>query len=572
MTPKAIKIFFAMFLLFVIFFSFGTDLAKTKKGGFAADESSYFSIMQSLAFDGDLQYTKADIARIRKIYWVGPMGLFLKKSKDGRLFYAKSFVYPLLAAPFFRVAGNHGILLFNGLMIFAVLLMGFLLLRQQYPPEKSFAFSIIYLFSSITFIYIWWMTADLFNFFVNFAGLFFLFYQFKKRSWNSMAGLFFALAVFSKPNNALHIGILFLLLLYQKNWKKFLGTALVCLLVLSSLLFFNYAQTGTINFMGGERRSFYGNFPYERPDFTFAGGIPMSSDNYWSRYYISPALVGLNLFYYLFGRFTGMLVYFPSAFFLLLLFFFQKKKPEDWFLLAAIGAATLFYILITPDNYFGGGGSLGNRYFFNIFPLFFFLGYRERTFRLSLLPVCAALAFLSPVYMDSMYHLANPRFPGISFPAKHFPAEKTQYKTLPSNTNPKAFNKNIADKYTLYFLNDNFHSMEDELFWTYSDQELELFLLAPRAVRTFTVQLKNIPLANQVAVQIEHKKQKVFIEPGGVRMITFSHIPGLRVDQRRYLYHVKIKSGRSFCPYLDAVPQVPDQRRLGVQVHLQLSH
>ena len=34
---------------------------------------------------------------------------------------------------------------------------------------------------------------------------------------------------------------------------------------------------------------------------------------------------------------------------------------------------TLFYILITPDNYFGGGGSLGNRYFLNIFPFFFFL-------------------------------------------------------------------------------------------------------------------------------------------------------------------------------------------------------
>ena len=126
--------------------------------------------------------------------------------------------------------------------------MGFLLLRQHHPEEKSFAFTLIYLFSSITFIYIWWITADLFNFFVNFAGLFFFFYNFKKPAWNGLAGLFFAAAIFSKPNNILHIGILFLLLLYRKKWKKFIAMALVCLLVLAGLLFFNYVQTGTLNY------------------------------------------------------------------------------------------------------------------------------------------------------------------------------------------------------------------------------------------------------------------------------------------------------------------------------------
>ncbi|MDD8013960.1 MAG: hypothetical protein PHX05_10825, partial [Acidobacteriota bacterium] len=272
MTPKAIKIFFALFLLFVICFSFGTDPAKTKKGGFASDESSYFSIMQSLAYDGDLRYDRADIVRIRKDFYAGPTGIFLRQAGDGRLFFAKSFAYPLAAAPFYRLFGTHGILLASGLMIFFTLLMGFLLLRQHHEPRKSFFFTLSYLFGSIIFIYIWWITADLFNFFVNFAGLFFFFYRFKKPAWNGLAGLFFALAVFSKPNNALHIGILFLLLLYQKKWRQFLATALVGLLVLSGLLYFIYAQTGTVNFMGGERRSFYGNYPLERPDFTFSGG------------------------------------------------------------------------------------------------------------------------------------------------------------------------------------------------------------------------------------------------------------------------------------------------------------
>jgi hypothetical protein len=570
MTPKFIKNFFILFLLFIIFFSFATDLPKTKKGGFFSDESSYFSILQSLAFDGDLQYTRADIVRIREIFWAGPMGVFLKKGHDGRIYYAKSFIYPLLAAPFFRLFGTHGILLANGLMIFFVLLMGFLLLRRHHSQEKSFTLTLIYLFSSITFIYIWWITADLFNFFVNFAALFFFFYNFRKPSWNSLAGFFFAVAIFSKPNNILHIGILFLLLLYHKKWKTFLAMGLVCLLVLTGLFYFNYTQTGTLNYMGGERRSFYGNFPLERPEFTFAGGFPMSSDNYWNRFYLSPAIALLNLFYYIFGRFTGMIIYFPSAVFLFLLFFFQKKKPDDWFLLAAIGAAVFFYVLVTPDNYFGGGGSLGNRYFFNIFPLFFFLGYRDRIFRFSLLPVFAAVIFLAPVFMDGFYHSASPRFPGISFPNKFFPPEKTQFSTLPSNTNPRAFNRRIADKYTLFFLNDNFNPLEDELFWSYADRELELFLLAPRRVRTFYVQLKNIPLANQVRFQVEQKIQKVFLAADSVRVITFSHISGLRLNQR-YLYHIRIKSQRSYCPYFADANSL-DQRRLGVQTHIELGY
>ncbi len=180
MTPKTVNLFFAMFLLFIIFFSFGTDLPQVRKGGFLSDESTYYAIIQSLAHDGDLKYTRDDIVRIKKVFWVGPMGLFLKKGKNGQLYYAKSFIYPLAAVPFFRLFGVHGILLANGLMILLALLMGYLLLRQYHPVGKSFAFTLVFLFSSVTFIYSWWITADLFNFFVNFAGPVLLFLCFQE--------------------------------------------------------------------------------------------------------------------------------------------------------------------------------------------------------------------------------------------------------------------------------------------------------------------------------------------------------------------------------------------------------
>ena len=232
------------------------------------------------------------------------------------------------------------------------------------------------------------------------------------------------MAIFSKPNNVLHIGFLFLLLLYRKEWKKFTAMALVCLLVLAGLVFFNYSQTGELNYQGGERRSFYGNFPLERPDFTFAGAHQMSTDNYWSRFYLSPAIVVYNLFYYFFGRFTGMLIYFFPAFFLLLLFFFQKKRPEDWFLLAGIVSAILCYVLLMPDNYFGGGGALGNRYFMNVFPLFFFLGYRERSFRLPLAPGGRGPAVPVPGLHGEHVPFVLAPLPGHFFPGQVFPGGK----------------------------------------------------------------------------------------------------------------------------------------------------
>lgn len=572
MTPRIVRYFFVFFLLFVVFFSFGTDLAKTKRGGFFSDESSYFSILQSLAFDGDLEYSRADIVRIRESFFAGPMGLFLKKAPDGRLVYAKSFMYPLAAAPFFRLFGDHGLLLFNGLMIWAVLLMGYLLLRQHHDPHRSFLFTLVYLFASVTFVYVWWITADLFNFFVNFAALFFFFYAFRRPRWSYLAAVFFAAAVFSKPNNVLHIGFLFLLLLYRRQWRRFLVLALTSALIVGALFAFNYAQTGSLNFQGGERRSFYGNFPFERPDFTFEGGFLMSSDTYWSHFYISPAIVLHNSFYYLFGRFTGVFLYFFPAVFILLFFLAGEKDPEDWFLLAGIVAAAYCYILLMPGNYFGGGGSLGNRYFLNIFPLFFFLGFRRRRFRFIWLPVGAALVFLAPVFMDGLYHSANPRFPGISFPARLFPVEKTQFVSLPSNVNPRAFNRKIGDRYTLFFLNDNFNPLEGEAFWTAGDRELELLLLAPRPVRTFTVQLKNMPRANRARLQIEHKKKSLYLEPNGVRLVTFTRVPGLRVDAQRYIYHIRVASERAFCPYFDAGPQTGDRRILGVQAHIQVGY
>ena len=62
----------------------------------------------------------------------------------------------------------------------------------------------------------------------------------------------------------------------------------------------------------------------------------------------------------------------PSLF-LVLFFIGAGGGREQWLLFAALAVEILIYIVLMPTNYGGGGGSLANRYFLNIFPLFFFL-------------------------------------------------------------------------------------------------------------------------------------------------------------------------------------------------------
>ncbi|MEN8152561.1 MAG: hypothetical protein ABFR75_00935 [Acidobacteriota bacterium] len=574
MTDKNIKAFFILLLLFLIFFSFSTDIPTRQRGGFFSDESSYFSITQSIAHDFDLKYKREDIVRIKKIFRTGPAAFYLKKSKDGELSYAKFFAYPLFAAPFYKIFGVRGFLLFNGLMIFLSLLMGYIFLSKFHPKAKSFLFTLIFVLATVIPVYIWWITADLFNFFIMFTGLFFFFYPFTNKKWIYLSPVFFATAVFSKPTTLFPIAIIFLIILFNKEWKKFIILSLIALVISSGYLAIYYFQSGEINPMSGDRRSFHSKFPYEKPEYSFEKGFKMSLDNYGKRFFLSLEVAVLNLFYYFFGRFTGMFIYFFPGVFILFFFFFQKKKREDWFILASIITGILVFILfLDPVNYFGGSGSIGNRYFFTLFPLFFFLGYRGRIFRFLLVPVVISIVFLSGIYMDMSYHSSFSRYAGLSFPINLFPPEKTQFDKLPTNENPRAFGRLIRDgkeKYWVYFLNDNYHPINENSFWTYGKRSLELFLATEKEVKEFVLMLKNSPVQNSVVFKIENEKREIFLKPEQSTIKTLKNIRGLKMSNR-YVYYLKFKSDNSYCPYFEETNS-EDKRNLGIKVHIGIKY
>ena len=109
----------AIFLIFTFFlgFSLFVNLPAINQGFLFDDQAVYYSMAQSLAQDGDLEYTKRDLSRYYEVFPSGPLGIFLKKAQNGKLFYAKSFAYPLFASPFIKLFGVNGALVFHSILL-----------------------------------------------------------------------------------------------------------------------------------------------------------------------------------------------------------------------------------------------------------------------------------------------------------------------------------------------------------------------------------------------------------------------------------------------------------------------
>jgi hypothetical protein len=75
-----------------------------------------------------------------------------------------------------------------------------------------------------------------------------------------------------------------------------------------------------------------------------------------------PRVTASASLYFLIGRHTGVLLYFPAALFLVLA---SLHRPDRVGLAVLVGvaAASAFFLFWLPFNYFGGGSCIGNRYF-----------------------------------------------------------------------------------------------------------------------------------------------------------------------------------------------------------------
>jgi hypothetical protein len=595
--PKkgAFVVIFIVFL-FSLGFSLFINLPVIDQNFLFADQAVYYALTQSIAHDLDLEYTKKDLARYYHDFDAGPQGIFLKKARNGRIFFAKSWAYSLFAAPFVRVFGYNGFLVFHSFLLLVVMLLGFAYLSRANSPLTSISYVLTFLFATVAGVYYLWISPDFFNFCLAFIIVFLWIYKIKRRETTPpssaaeaprsflispgtdyLAAFLVGVAVFSKPPNIVLLGPLVLFALYEKKFFKMLILAVVFFLTIGLLFGANYLLTSDWNYQGGERKTFIGRFPLEKDDLTFDSlGSTMTSENYFQRSLIPPKFILYNLYYYFFGRFTGVAWYFFPAFLALLLFFRAKRRFHDWLTLTTLAGGILIYIILTPEFYGGGGGSLANRYFLSLYPLFLFLPTEKKSWRQVVLIWVVAAIFISPILVSPFRSSAQPATHAKKFPIKALPLEMTQVNHFPTNTNPDAFRVHIwpdkphPQREFLHFLDDNFHrKLEPSGIWTRGDKTCEFILKTYYPLREVGVRLLNNPRSNnEITVKVEGRTQKIILQSKEWGTLRFPVGNGFQVEQR-YHYRIKIRADKGSIPYYED-PTGLERRYLGVFFELDL--
>jgi len=540
------------------------DLPRVSDGRFWSDGATYHAMAGSLAFDGDLEFRAADLARVRASYPGGPQGVFLKRvggeSGTARLVYAKALVYPLAAAPLVRLLGaDRGLLTLNALLFVVALWLGYGELRRGAGPPAAAAGAVAILAGGAVPAYLLWETPEIFNLAIATFGL-----VAWRRGRPTAAALLLGLAAYSKPTNlALALPLLLEPLVAGGAAR---GRTLVeaarrgAVLVAVVVCGFGatWVATGELNYQGGERKTFYDRYPFD-PGVSFdSAGVWMMTDH------LGPLVAGrdedkqtarvapprtadelrrsflLNLGYFWVGRFGGALPYFPGVAAAGLLFLLAgPRERHGWLALLALATSWLGYILMIPDNWYGGGGTIGNRYFLNLVPLGLLLLPRGRASWIAAAAAGAGTILLAPVLASPVHHSLRPGDHATTAAFRRLPAEVTMLgdlsvfadvwrKRRPYNApggDPARRPAGAPPSYFLWFPDDGTFGQEEsfgeEGFWLRGGEPAEVVLQALAPVSRVRLVVTAGPAGDIVTARLGRERHRLVLPPLRTREIVF---------------------------------------------------
>ena len=546
----------------------------------------------------------------------GPEGIFLKRH-DAHLYFAKSYIYPLFAAPFIWLFGTNGFLVLHALLMTGCFLCAYAFLVARSHPLASLIFAIAFLFISVAPVYMVQIGPDFFNFAIVLFGYFFWCYKevvgpdaparsrparvrwlLSPRS-DVIAAVLLGIATFSKPTQVMLIAPLVVSALMRRQWFRGAKIGVVFGVVTAALFAVNIAVTGEWNYQGGDRKTFYAaekGFPFQNDEKTFdtvglgnrsGGGV--LTDVLLTK----DALVEdfrHNLAYFFIGRHTGFAIYFFPGMMAILLFLAATRDRAMWQWLTLAGGlgSAVVLLLYMPFTYSGGGGPVGNRYFLGTYGVFLFLVPPLQTAVGGLVTMAVSSLFVAPI-------LSNPFF-AATHPAEHsktglfrwLPTELTMVNDLPINVNPTRTRQPLGGTPPMfgYFIDDNIYAREGDAFWVKGESRADLLLRAPISAETdaagverakslhiqkITLILETGPKANRVTVTTGDDSRAIDMPANSQQTVDLAMTSGVpyRPDPRfptNYVYFMSIASSSGFVPMFEN--GAPDSRFLGVMVRL----
>lgn len=604
--------------------------------GFFSDASTYYGLGHSLAADGDFEFRREDLVRVWREFPSGPEGIFLKRGSDPdlrvdgvapflhvdvrpdsdpwRLYFAKSFLYPLFAAPFIRLAGTNGFLVLHVLVLVTSFACAYAFLAARSHPIAAVVFAFAFVCVSVAPVYLVWLTPDLFNLGLVTLGYFFWLYKevasplrpdgAARTPWligartDLVAAAWLGLATFSKPTHVLLMFPLLALFVLRRQWRRGFVCGIVFSAVVLGLFGANVAITGEYNYQGGDRKTFYAGgdsrgFPFQTDDRTFEStGIGRGTDRIPIEVLVNRDVGEVfrhNLLYFFFGRHTGFAIYYLPGMAALVLFLLMRGQQTAWgwlTLAGGIGSAVAL-MLYMPFTYSGGGGPVGNRYFLGVYPVFLFLMPAFARPWNAVAIAAASACFVMPVLSNPFYSSFHPGEHTKTGLFRSLPLELSLVNDLPVNVSPSRSRQPLGGVPPLsgYFMDDNAYGREGDAFWVRGESRADIMLRAPAPLETgpdggrahplrvprMEIALETGPRPNRVTVRTAAVTQVVEVPANDRRTIVVAMGEGLPYrpypgNPTNYVYALSIESATGFIPLFESGGR--DNRFLGIFVRL----
>lgn len=621
-------------------FALSVDLPAASRG-FKGDEATYYSLAHSLARDFDFEYRREDLVRV----WEelpGPEGIFLKRGRSvdlqlagrfpfvelakgpdpdpNRLFFAKSYIYPLVAAPFVWLVGTSGFLVLHALLLALDFGAAYrFLVARRVPEGVAAGYALAFFGASVVPVYFVWLSPELFNLsLAMYAGFFWAYKEAARerpigpgrverflRSDGSdlAAAVLVGLATFSKPPHVMLVLPILAMAALRRRWWHGLATGVVFAAVTGALFLGNLAITGDVNYQGGDRKTFYGRpapgstyvgpagFPFASPQETFeTTGLDRATDEVPVDVLVTGDTFRVfrhNVWYFLVGRYSGLVPYFFPGVWSVLLFLLAKRRREvwQWLVLGTLAATAAGLLLYMPYTYSGGGGPIGNRYFIAFYPWLLLMTPPITSLAAPVVAGAVGLLFVAKLVFNPFAVSRDPGVAAMAGPLRALPIELTTINDLAvsADANRSRLPLGGTPPVRAYFPDDHAFTPEGDRFWVRGRSSADVILRAPTRARgdgravplrivALEIALTNGAAANRVTVDTGAERRTVALAPRETTSVRLAMPHGVPYKPwqypTNYAYRVRIGSSAGFVPFFEE-PGSTDGRFLGVMVRLE---
>ena len=583
--------------------------------GIKGDEATYVAMALSVAHDGDLAFEAHDLERFYQIYHTGPEGIYLKRGvtasyrfdeafpfvhrdtrpddRPDRLYFGKAFMASAAAAPFVRLAGLNGFLLFHVVLFAGIIWLGYRFLIAQSPGGLAIGHTVVFFAASIVPLYAIWLTSEAFLVACVFVAYFLWFYKevahrpegrlgaFLFGSGSDMVGaVVLGLAVFAKP---LPVGFLLVppvvRALTRGQLRSGIQIGALAVVVAAAGFAVNAGISGEFNYQGGfDRRTFYGGmrngFPFEPPDLPFEQkGIPRATNAVVVEERLSPAgfvrLLVTNLRYFLIGRHFGFIPFFFPGVVTVSLFFWNRgaRRAWQWAILGAAVLSAVGLAILMPYTWSGGGGQPGNRYFLSVYPAMFFLTPPLTSLVAPMLAGLGGMLFVVQILINPFIAAKQPYLSVERGLLRVLPVELTMVNDLPIMNDARRSRVPYGrdPQLLLYYLDHNAYLPESFGIWVTGGRRADVIVRTNhRPFEQVEVTLLS-RVANTVTVELGGDRRDVDISANTRTSVTL--VPRGVYSRRSWAYLLSVTAREGFIPRL-VEPGSRDGRYLGVAVTL----